>query len=998
MLGRLFASTKPSPLHLSSPHDREREKRRHDSLLQPHSPLHANLDFDSDNAIRIIVAQDTGTTTDKIILFDSQQKDTSPSSPLRPENSHTNTHSTPRAFGHGHRSKNTSNTQLLSELMFGAIPLSFKGTTTKLHSLPPSSSNPGMRQVMITKLFTVTSIQSTTSTPGGSGMSGPHTSLGSSFGSHTQGDGFPFPRMTPLNPEHTRTRECSRRQSRDGSSVSLASSWRANMKEAAVEDMAFPSWAPTPGPVLCNKYLRRTSTETSLNGLGAAAGAGPAPPTPTAGLFPHQKRTTKSAMFAVGFIISFPAETGFHIVTDHWRVLRRAVHAFQRVVYDRVLQVLNAGPGSEEWLGLVMAASAVAAQGGRTPSACGHGRKKNPGLPPGVFTQDERIKHASDVFRRRVRDGLCVRAVVEVWRDPFSERIARMWMEELTWALEALDTRSTKFWFSTLVTSVLGTHLEWAETVDPHIRRKEGTFRAVSRTVVVWDDPIKARKVLHLLTMFVRLGRSSAFGAFPALEEMFGTGGEWPWPTNSLMSGPNLTGTGVMGGRRKGHRPSPLMVNTTSLATPASATPELSTSASPLMSPSPTSPTSPVSRRCDGSGKHHRGGWDIPRATPMYSRTFSSARPHSSGSVSSNSASMSLRDTLRRPESAGVGGGVAPGSFKAGSWLGSLMSWGTGTTISRRTSQTSVSGGTSWSSGQGIHPTLASQARTRSQESISEREVSALSNDVDELVLDTSEEVAEVEQIEDGKIDAVLLEDEGVVEVEMPATKGLFETEPAKVVEDDGKMPVRWAEGLPKKTTPGCATGTGTAIINYMDEFHPDYMVQAVPPSAELEVQILDALGEVGIEEDAAGLLQRVYANDSEDPRYQWREVGTVVLAERREWRVRKIRLERRRIKLPAGPQHWGDTINEENGEDVYEEDEEERVDEALMTFADDVICDALLQARDAWKEGKTTAVRCLAMVESAMHEMVKDAMTADARPVSIIPGSVEASIREAFV
>jgi hypothetical protein len=39
---------------------------------------------------------------------------------------------------------------MLSEMMFGAIPMSLEGVTTKVHLLPSSN------QILITKLFTIT--------------------------------------------------------------------------------------------------------------------------------------------------------------------------------------------------------------------------------------------------------------------------------------------------------------------------------------------------------------------------------------------------------------------------------------------------------------------------------------------------------------------------------------------------------------------------------------------------------------------------------------------------------------------------------------------------------------------------------------------------------------------------------------------------------------------------------------------------------------------------
>src|SRR5579859_6293623 len=82
--------------------------------------------------------------------------------------------------------------------MYGAIPLSYKGMTNKIHLIPLSNA-PQTKALLFTRLFTVRGLDDGQWTSGGSLSSswGSTTSTSSAGGALSQG--FPFPRMTPIS-------------------------------------------------------------------------------------------------------------------------------------------------------------------------------------------------------------------------------------------------------------------------------------------------------------------------------------------------------------------------------------------------------------------------------------------------------------------------------------------------------------------------------------------------------------------------------------------------------------------------------------------------------------------------------------------------------------------------------------------------------------------------------------------------------------------------------
>jgi hypothetical protein len=203
--------------------------------------------------------------------------------------------------------------------MYGAIPLSYKGITTKMHLIPLSNQSQAGKALLFTRLFTVRGLDEGQWTAGGS--------LSSSWGSNTSGSssggplnpGFPFPRMTPI------TKQTPPPPDRSGRvSVSPTSPLEHPLvhQRAQTPSERFTSgWFPSPSPIISRGPLQR-------------------PRTPLKSPSPDQsrKRVRGTTMYAVGIVIPVASEADVNslIEGDSYATLRRAIEELVRDIHERL--------------------------------------------------------------------------------------------------------------------------------------------------------------------------------------------------------------------------------------------------------------------------------------------------------------------------------------------------------------------------------------------------------------------------------------------------------------------------------------------------------------------------------------------------------------------------------------------------------------------------------------------------------------------------------------
>jgi hypothetical protein len=199
--------------------------------------------------------------------------------------------------------------------MYGAIPLSYKGMTTKMHLIPITSQDQQTKGLLFTRLFTVRGLDEGQWTAGGSLSSSWGSNTSSSSAGGALNSGFPFPRMTPLHKNNPSPEQPSR--------VSVhPTTPPAQTQRAQTPAERFTSgWFPSPSPILTRGPLQR-------------------PRTPFKSPSPDQtrKRLRGTTMFAIGVIVPVSSEADVYalIQGDAYATLRRSIEELVRDVHERL--------------------------------------------------------------------------------------------------------------------------------------------------------------------------------------------------------------------------------------------------------------------------------------------------------------------------------------------------------------------------------------------------------------------------------------------------------------------------------------------------------------------------------------------------------------------------------------------------------------------------------------------------------------------------------------
>jgi hypothetical protein len=199
--------------------------------------------------------------------------------------------------------------------MYGAIPLSYKGMTTKMHLIPITSQDQQTKALLFTRLFTVRGLDEGQWTAGGS--------LSSSWGSYTSSSsaggalnsGFPFPRMTPLHKNNPSQEQPSR------VSVPPTTPPPQTQRAQTPAERFTSGWFPSSSPILTRGPLQRSRMLFKS-------------PSPDQ----TRKRLRGTTMFAIAVIVPVSSEADVHalIQGDAYATLRRSIEELVRDVHERL--------------------------------------------------------------------------------------------------------------------------------------------------------------------------------------------------------------------------------------------------------------------------------------------------------------------------------------------------------------------------------------------------------------------------------------------------------------------------------------------------------------------------------------------------------------------------------------------------------------------------------------------------------------------------------------
>lgn len=231
-------------------------------------------------------------------------------------------------------------------------------------------------------------------------------------------------------------------------------------------------------------------------------------------------------------------EDRMDFITQHWDIIMRTLSHLQSVVAGALYPMLKQADSSVP----DPYPTNAPIQPGRTTSM--HNRRGSDAsqvklpkqyaklvvLPPNALIQDEQTKEEVQNAQLRIVTGLCATRVVT------GQGRWGPWREEARWVARWAGSKEQGFFFFNLLTGFLATHTEWLQALSPIWYRRryyqqqkaknEEDTSLPSRTVIIANDKIAARRLIFLLSAFlpanqqfpaVRAQRpttSASFGAF----------------------------------------------------------------------------------------------------------------------------------------------------------------------------------------------------------------------------------------------------------------------------------------------------------------------------------------------------------------------------------------------------------------------------------------------------------------------------------------------------
>ncbi|KAK7751575.1 hypothetical protein SLS62_006525 [Diatrype stigma] len=704
-------------------------------------------------------------------------------------------------------------------------------------------------------------------------------------------------------------------------------------------------------------------------------------------------------------------------ITQHWDVIMRSLTQLQCTVATTLFPMLKqadlATADPYPTPAQIARSASLNSRRGSDPSQMKPPKTnaKLVALSPNCLMNEQRINNEVGNARIRIVSGLRATRVVT------GQGRWGPWREEARWVAKWAGGKEQGFFFFNLLTGFLATHQEWLQALSPiwyrkrhyqqHKAKNEEEDTALSsRTIIVASDKMAARRLVFLLAAFlpgnqqlpavrpIRPVTSASFAAFghspptfviPMLRE------------ESLRRKMNRR----TGGRGASHTRS---YSIQSQATTRSATgipaqlAHLSIDNQHERRPSDVTTAKPSNLPIAGSDLNTRKSSAATTntitpdsAVPHFSTTHRSnnrrsVRPDSSGST----AADDLKRTLTRGESSRISHPSTSSHSRQSSRWGSVISglWST----KRRESTSSISQPLEFSPSQDSPLASPIKGAVGKRDKLAEmvKEVESLDTaprgrtprgaDPDETP-DTprrSEGSGFTEHFEpkartfdptgafESPVKTSINNDDGVIDVDVPFPEYLTSFETA----------VSSPSSSGYLSTPGMGSGLDSFeqfsrvaidgdvpqnVAGWLQRFHPDFTLQAIPPQEDLLDQVKEAL--------MAEPTPAVHPNQSalEWPTERWVDVSTAIVADTTNFAIKRFRY-RRLVKpktavdrssgytLTAGSSYMTPALSpyEQPIEDKIEVEDLVTLDEALIDAVERVIA----QSRDVSKDTSATSSR----------------------------------------
>ncbi|KAI2625221.1 hypothetical protein GGS21DRAFT_493709 [Xylaria nigripes] len=209
------------------------------------------------------------------------------------------------------------------------------------------------------------------------------------------------------------------------------------------------------------------------------------------------------------------AEDRMDFITQHWDIVMRTLTHLQSVVastlYPMLKQVEASAPDPHP-PNVPSTANRTASLQGRRNSDTSLVKlpkqyAKLVTLHPNALMQNQKISNEVESAQLRIVSGLCATRVVT------GQGRWGPWREEARWVAKWAGSKEQGFFFFNLLTGFLATHTDWLQALSPVWYRRryyqqqkaknEGDSSLPSRTVIISHDKMAARRLIFLLSAFL---------------------------------------------------------------------------------------------------------------------------------------------------------------------------------------------------------------------------------------------------------------------------------------------------------------------------------------------------------------------------------------------------------------------------------------------------------------------------------------------------------------
>ncbi|KAI5849247.1 hypothetical protein BZA05DRAFT_419927 [Tricharina praecox] len=660
------------------------------------------------------------------------------------------------------------------------------------------------------------------------------------------------------------------------------------------------------------------------------------------------------------------------LITKHWDVISRALSDLQRIAQARILENLTS-------------ARLMSPQ----PGSGVHGGKylsNRPELRRMALMRDDVVRSEVERMRWRVVTGISMPRVV------VGQGRWDLWQEEAKWANHRFGGRDMNFFFLTLLTSFLGHHTEWLDVLGPdaYKRRHKQQLEARSnpedsaiprRTIIMTSDRISARRLIYLLSAFLPAKAHQTLESLPSPSRASSVHHLSQSPPSFLATGSISAPVSNCGSLRRKARKKPSKLN--------------------MAVSSESEPDDGV----DGAGL---AGWTIP--TGSSSLSSSSVLPLPPVPTSLRNQRESTGTTLvTLPSSAtcvasapaGARGIIRPGSSGSAASI-NLMS-----TLKRSGTTNTSMDSTGWGSFLSFWSNPKSRSSTATSEASLQPEEHVAQQQQRRVTLSSSSKGHDDEEPLDMNY---ILDDESSQGPPQPFSPFLTGSLPAmeqlSVDDVDGAINVPLDLSIVNFTSPlssppsswamphlHSSLGMGRPFVppppptvhpdddqSYNvagwiedERFHPDFVLQAVKPYAEIEADIQRAMRSEPTPA-STGLTPWSETGSSSTPGGdKWTTVSEVLIADTKRLQIKRMRLRRRTKK--ASQSMVTPLQGQFNGYLAVglEEKEEEIIDEEILVDVDDTLASAVERVIDECEGGK-----CKDAILGALQRVVGEVVNGD--------------------